>query len=185
MPVRAQGIIVQYTLLKLHLNMYMFLHAFMFIFEAENRIKLSSHKTGQINHPISFLFKKPITIADSGCYMKRTDLRLLYIHVNNWWRIQHFGSETSLAVIDKQSVMFFLEFNHDTLTIWYQIDQCHFAYTTESLVRYLKLCGLLTQTSIFSTSYWLHVNGKKAFHRTFKSQFDILQWQRNWKKFLS
>ena len=34
---------------------------FMFIFEMENRIKLSSHNTVQINHPISFLFKKPIT----------------------------------------------------------------------------------------------------------------------------
>ena len=34
---------------------------FMFIFETENRIQLSSHNTGQINHPISFLFKKPIT----------------------------------------------------------------------------------------------------------------------------
>ena len=32
--------------------------------------------------------------------------------------------------------------NHDTLTIWYQIDQCHFAYTSESLVLSLKLCGL-------------------------------------------
>ena len=34
---------------------------FMFIFETENRIKLSSHNTGRINHPISLLFKKPIT----------------------------------------------------------------------------------------------------------------------------
>ena len=41
--------------------------------------------------------------------------------------------------------MFFLELNHDTLTIWYQIDQCHFAYTAESLVPYLKLYGLLTR----------------------------------------
>ena len=34
----------------------------MFIFETENRIKLSSDSlnTGQINHPITFLFKKPI-----------------------------------------------------------------------------------------------------------------------------
>ena len=31
--------------------------AFMFIFEKENSIKLSSHNTVQINHPISFLFK--------------------------------------------------------------------------------------------------------------------------------
>ena len=72
-----------------------------------------------------------------------------------------------LAVIAKQSVMFFLELNHDTLTIWYQIDQCHFAYTVESPVPYLKLCGLLTQTSIFSTSHRLQINGRKAFHRTF------------------
>ena len=35
--------------------------AFMFIFETENSIKLSSHNTVQINHSISFLFKKPIT----------------------------------------------------------------------------------------------------------------------------
>ena len=42
--------------------------------------------------------------------------------------------KTGLAVIAKQSVMFFLELNHDTLTIWYQIDQCHFAYTVESVV---------------------------------------------------
>ena len=35
--------------------------AFMFIFETENRIKLSSHNKGQINHTISFLFKKTIT----------------------------------------------------------------------------------------------------------------------------
>ena len=33
---------------------------FMLVFETENRIKLSSHNTGQINHPISFLFKKPM-----------------------------------------------------------------------------------------------------------------------------
>ena len=35
--------------------------ASMFIFETENRIKLSSHNSGQINHPINVLFKKPIT----------------------------------------------------------------------------------------------------------------------------
>ena len=33
----------------------------MFIFETEKRINLSSHNTGQINHPINFLFEKPIT----------------------------------------------------------------------------------------------------------------------------
>ena len=83
--------------------------------------------------------------------MKRTDLRLLYIHSNT---TSDERSNTLVPkpvlqlVIDKQSVMFFLEFNHDTLTIWYHIDQCHFAYTAESLVPYLKLCGLLTQTSI-------------------------------------
>ena len=52
--------------------------------------------------------------------------------------------ETGLAVIAKQKITF-LELNHDTLTIWYQIGQCHFAYTVESLVPYSKLCGLLTQ----------------------------------------
>ena len=36
----------------------------MFIFETENRLKLSSHKTGQIN--------------DSGSYMKRADSSLVY-----------------------------------------------------------------------------------------------------------
>ena len=35
----------------------------------------------------------------------------------------------------KQSVIFFLEVNHDTLTIWYKIDQCHYAYTAESPVQ--------------------------------------------------
>ena len=35
--------------------------AFMFIFENESRISLSSHNTGQTNHPVSFLFKKTIT----------------------------------------------------------------------------------------------------------------------------
>ena len=68
------------------------------------------------------------------------------------------------------------ELNHDTLTIWYQIDPCHFAYTAESPVRHLKLCGLLTQTNIFSTRYRLQINVRKAFNRTF---FDILQWQLN------
>ena len=77
--------------------------------------------------------------------------------------IQYFGCKIGLAVMAKQSViiiMFFLELNHDILTIWYQIDQCHFAYTAE------------TQTSIFSTSHRLQINGRKAFHRTF---FYILQ----------
>ena len=79
---------------------------------------------------------------------------------------QIFGSKTGVAIIAKQSVTFFLELNHDTLTIWYQIDQCHFTFTAESLVPYLKLCGLLTQTctSIFSTRYRLQLNGRKAFH---------------------
>ena len=53
--------------LKLHFSiwtcyiLFRSLARFMFIFETENRIQLSSHNTGQINHPISFLFKKPIT----------------------------------------------------------------------------------------------------------------------------
>ena len=37
------------------------LRAFMFIFETENMIKLPFHHTDQINHPISFLYKEPIT----------------------------------------------------------------------------------------------------------------------------
>ena len=75
------------------------------------------------------------------------------LFLSNWQRIQYFGSKTVLAIIAKQSVTFLLELNHNTLTIWYQIDQCHFPYTAESLVWYLKLCGLLTQSVIFSTSY--------------------------------
>ena len=55
---------------------------------------------------------------------------------------QIFGSKTGVAIIAKQSVTFFLELNHDTLTIWYQIDQFHFACTAESLGPYLKLCGV-------------------------------------------
>ena len=35
----------------------------------------------------------------------------------------------------KQSVTF-IELNHDRFTICYQIDQCHFAYTAESLFPY-------------------------------------------------
>ena len=66
-----------------------------------------------------------------------------------------------------KSVMFFLELNHEKLTIWYQIVQCHFVHTAESLVPYLKLCSLLTRTSILSTSYQLQLNGRKAFHSTF------------------
>ena len=109
--------------------------------------------------------------------MQRTDSSLVYdtdslsellltATPNQLTKGQIFGSETGLAIIAKQSVTLFLELNHDTLTIWYQIDQCHFVYTAESLVPYLKLCGLLTQTctSIFSTSYRLQLNGRKAFH---------------------
>ena len=33
----------------------------MFIFETEKMIKLPFNNTDQINHPISFLFKEPIT----------------------------------------------------------------------------------------------------------------------------
>ena len=54
----------------------------------------------------------------------------------------NFGSETGHTAIAKQSFTFFLELNHDTLTIWYQIDHFHFAYTAKSLVPYLKLCGV-------------------------------------------
>lgn len=58
------------------------------------------------------------------------------LHLSNWRRIQQFGSETSLTVIAELSKEDLLELNHGTLTIiWYQIGWCHFAYTTESLVR--------------------------------------------------
>ena len=43
-----------------------------------------------------------------------------------------------------KSVTFFLELNHEKLSIWYQIDQCHFVHTVENLVPYLKPCSLLT-----------------------------------------
>ena len=33
--------------------------------------------------------------------------------------------------------------NVEKLSIWYQIDQCHFVHTVESLAPYLKLCSLL------------------------------------------
>ena len=33
----------------------------MFIFETENMVKLPFNNTDQTNHPISFLFKEPIT----------------------------------------------------------------------------------------------------------------------------
>ena len=47
---------------SVHVTFYFeVLLAFMFIFETENRIQLSSHNTDQVNNPISFLFKKPIT----------------------------------------------------------------------------------------------------------------------------
>ena len=46
------------TSVSVHVIFYFeVLLTFMFIFEMENRIKLSSHNTVQINHPISFLFK--------------------------------------------------------------------------------------------------------------------------------
>ena len=52
--------------------------AFILIFETENRIKLSSQNTGQINHPISFLIKKPITsLFWMLYYMKVCGLALL------------------------------------------------------------------------------------------------------------
>ena len=39
------------------------------------------------------------------------------------------------------------------------------------LVLYCKLCGLLTQTSIFSTSYRLWLNRRKAFYKHCSSDF--------------
>ena len=46
-----------------------------------------------------------------------------------------------------RSVTFFLELNLDTRTIWYQIDQCHFAYAVESLVPYLNYSQTCVQLS--------------------------------------
>ena len=112
------------------------------------------------------------------------------LHEKNSWlkcSLQHWGSlgELLLTAIPKQltkdpifwfrnqtkstskSVTFFLELNNEKLAIWYQIVQCHFVHTAESLVPYLKLRSLLTWTSIFSTSYRLQLNGRKAFHSSF------------------
>ena len=108
------------------------------------------------------------------------------LHLSNWRRIQKFGSETSLTVIAELSKEDLLELNHGTLTIiWYQIGQCHFAYTTESLVPYWKLSSLLPQTSTFSTSYQLQLYKRNVFYRRLYSLFNILQWNDNCKKFLS
>ena len=146
-------------------------------------IKLRFNNTDQLNHPISFLFKEPITswilyaTRKEQTQVQFTAIALLVrsrsqLFLSSWQRIHHFGSETVLAIIAKQSVTFLLELNHNTLTKWYQTGQCHFAYTAERLVWYLKQCGLLTQSIIFSTSYRLQINGRKAFHGTF--QFNIL-----------
>ena len=67
-----------------------------------------------------------------------------------------------------KSVTFFLELNHENRSIWYQIDQCHFVHTIESLVPYLKTMQsfdlnkhILNQLPIAAN------NGRKAFHSTF------------------
>ena len=148
----------------------------MFIFETENRIKLSSHNTDQINHQSGSCLKNQ---SLAGFWMLHEKNRLkfsLWHYLSRWPLLTAFplatdeGSNILVAKpvcshrVANQRVTFFLELNHDTLTIWYQIDQCHFAYTAKSLVPYLKLCGLLTQLSIFSTSYPLQINGRKAFH---------------------
>ena len=102
--------------------------AFMFIFETENRIKLSSHNTGQINHPISFLFKKPIT---SWFWMLHEKHRLNFSYGTTSLGEplltaipkqlvkdpEYFGCKICLAVLAKQSVMFSLELNHDTQSV--------------------------------------------------------------------
>ena len=52
---------------------------------------------------------------------------------------------TSIPIRNQtKSVTFFLELNHEKLSIWYQMDQCHFVHTIENLVPYLELCSLLT-----------------------------------------
>ena len=110
--------------------------AFMFIFEAENGIKLSSHDTGQINQSASCL--KNQSLAGFWMLHEKTRLKFNLWHYlsvtlvnslfpSNWGRIQYFCCETGLAVIAKQRLTFVLERNYDTLKIWYQTDQCHFA----------------------------------------------------------
>ena len=101
--------------------------AFMLIFETENRIKLCPHSIGEINHPTSFLFKKPIT-SWSWMLLEKNRLKFSLRHgpcqqayLRNWRRIQYFGWATGLAVIAKQSVMFFLELDHDTIAISYHV----------------------------------------------------------------
>ena len=113
---------------------------------------MSSHNKGHRNYLISFLSKEPITAW------------ILYATQNQPTQVLIYGTnsldlgELLLTAIPKQltkdpifwfrnrscnqgkqSVTFFLELNNDTLTIWYQIDQCHLVYTAESLVPYLKL----------------------------------------------
>ena len=50
--------------------------------------------------------------------------------------VQYFGSETGVAVTAEQGKAS-LELNHGTHATRYLIDQCHFAYTMESLVPYV------------------------------------------------
>ena len=52
--------------------------AFMFIFETENSIKLSSHNTVQINHPISFLFKLNQSLAEFWMLHEKNRLKFSY-----------------------------------------------------------------------------------------------------------
>ena len=160
----------------------------MFIFETENRIKLSSHNTGQIqckSLSVSCLKNQSLALFWRLHEKNRLEFSLRdYIVYFSWWPLltaipkqltkhpifwlpnRSCSHKVAFFKQRNRELTFVLELDHDTLTgtVWYQIDQCHFGYTTESLVPYLELYGLLIQTRIFSTSYRLQVNGRKAFH---------------------
>ena len=70
------------------------------------------------------------------------------------------------------------------------LDQCHFAYSTESFRFRTENCRMwsfyLNKLIIFSTNYWLIVAyEKESFLQTLYSSFDIHKWHHNSKKFLS
>ena len=145
--------------------------------ETENRIKLPSHNTGQVSHQSASCLKNQ-SLAGFWMLHKKNRLKFSLGHYFSWWPLLTavpkqlmmdpiFWLRNQSCIHSLEESSFFLELNHDTHTIWYQIDQCHFAFTAESLVPYLKLCALLIQTRIFSTSYWWRINQKKAFHRMF------------------
>ena len=110
---------------------------------------MSSHNEGHRNHPISFLPKDPITgwilyatrnqptqvlvcgTGSPGELLFTAIPKQLTKDLTCWFRNRSHSHSLAECFL-----------NLDTLTVWYQIDQCHFAYTAERLVPYLKLWGL-------------------------------------------